>query len=765
MTNAPIFLLLGFDLVLFLAAVLVFEKSLRTRDTLLLSVLFFCSGMPALVYQIVWQRVLFAIYGVNAESVAVVVSAFMLGLGCGALVGGKLSARFPRHGILLFSVAELGTALFGLFSLRIFHWAATFSAAASLPYTVVLSLALLIVPTVLMGATLPLLVEHLVRFSGRVGFSVATLYFVNAFGSATACALCASFLLRDLGQTGSVSLAAILNTLVGATAFLYGRSKQTRAAEEAAATPRVAATQAPLSLRGAMLIAGASGLIALGFEIAWFRVFSLAASDRAPAFALLLSAYLGGIAAGSFITEEIAGSRNPGAITRIIGLLMLAAGALSVYLPPFVASLMARGIPFLWSAPAFFVTAALIGSVFPLACQLAVSADDRAGRGVGLVYLSNILGSVLGSLGIGFVLMNHFGLRQVSFQLGVAAVVVGAIVSFFGQGGFRVPPAWVSAVVLAAVVAVPVASRFYPLLFERLVFGTRPEANEPFARVVENRNGVIAVTKGTAVFGGGVYDGNFNVDPTDDVNFVIRPYALASFVPNPKKIFVLGLASGSWAQILANHPQAEWIDVVEINPGYLQLISQYAEVGSLLQNPKVHIHIDDARRWLTAHPQERYDVIVANVSYYWRDHSSHLLSVDFMQLIGAHLNPTGVFFYNTTESDDAIATGLHVFPYGLRVLNFLAVSDSPIVVDENRWMNVLRQYRIDGVPVFDPMNPKSEQTLEAYKAFAETVNQPPVFLGMEYSDSLNARLVHRLIFTEDNMGWEWRSSNVQIPWH
>jgi predicted membrane-bound spermidine synthase len=763
MATLPIFGLLALDLAVFVASTFIFDKSSR-QHTLLLSLLFFCSGIPALIYQIVWQRVLFAIYGVNTESVAVIVSAFMLGLGCGALVGGRLSARFPRHGILLFALAELGTATFGLFSLRIFHWAATFSAGASLPYTVVFSFGLLAIPTILMGATLPLLVEHLILVSGRVGYSVATLYFVNTLGSATACALCASFLLRDFGQGGSVSLAAILNTIVGATAFLYARSRQSRTVEDAA-TAHARNTFGHLPIIGAMLIAGLSGFVALGFEILWFRVFSLAASDRAPAFALLLSAYLAGIAAGSFITEKIAESKSSALILSIIGVLMLAAGALSVYLPPLVAVLMAKGIPFLWSAPAFFLTAGLIGSVFPLACQLAIAADERAGRGVSFVYISNIVGSALGSLSIGFVLMNHFGLRQVSFQLALFAVISGSIVLFFAQRKPGMPPAWTVVIVLAALAAVPMASRNYSLLFERLIFGTRAEAREPFAHVVENRNGVIAVTRGGAIFGGGVYDGNFNIDPTNDVNYVVRAYSLPSFIPNPRHVFVLGLASGSWAQIVAHDPQVESMDIVEINPGHLQLISQYAEVRSLLQNPKVHIYIDDARRWLTAHAERRYDAIIANGSYYWRDHSSHLLSVEFMQLIRAHLNAGGVYFYNTTESDDAIATGLSVFPYGLRVLNFLAVSDSPIVVDKERWLTILCQYKVDGALVFDPAKPKSKRTLAAYMAFADSAKEAPRFLGMEYSNSLNARLGPRLIFTEDNMGWEWRSGSVDIPWH
>src|SRR5580693_8010767 len=146
----PVLGLLLIDLLLFLAAALVFDKSADRWESLLLSALFFASGMPALIYQIVWQRELFSIYGVNAESVAVVVSAFMLGLGLGSLLGGWLSARFSRQGILLFGLAELGIAVFGLFSLRIFRWTAVYTAGANLPSVLIFSLALLLIPTILM---------------------------------------------------------------------------------------------------------------------------------------------------------------------------------------------------------------------------------------------------------------------------------------------------------------------------------------------------------------------------------------------------------------------------------------------------------------------------------------------------------------------------------------------------------------------------------------------------------------------------------------
>lgn len=765
MNLISIIALLSLDASILLGVSFFFDRAHRQKESVFIPLLFFCSGMPALIYQIIWQRALFAIYGVNAESVAVVVTAFMVGLGIGSFLGGRLSSRFPKHGILMFGLAELGIALFGLGSLRIFHWAAVHTAGANLALTIFLSLLLLFIPTVLMGATLPLLVEHLVLRTNRVGTSVSTLYFVNTFGSAVACYLCATLLLRNFGQSGSVTIAACMNTAVGATAYLYSRRTDENFTDEARVTSQVSAAPTAISLRRAMLLASLTGFIALGFEILWFRVFSIASSDRAPAFALLLCTYLAGIAAGSILSEKLTAGRQPATLVHVIGGLLILSGALSVYLPPLVACLMAWKVPFLASAPTFFVTAGLIGSVLPLLCQLAVSPKTRAGQDVGLIYLSNIAGSALGSLGVGFVLLHHLGLKQMSLALGLCAVIAGFLVLLSKNGKASVPPVWALALTVVALAAVPFSLKFYSLLFEKLVFGSRPEASVSFAQIKENRNGMIGVTREGAVFGGGVYDGYFNVDPTNDINLVIRIYLLSAFCPAPKRILVIGLASGSWAQILANHPQAETLDAVEINPGYLQLISKYPMVQSFLRNPKVRIYVDDGRRWLFAHPEERYDAIIANTTFNWRDHSTGLLSVEFLKLIRAHLNPGGVYYFNSTESDETIATALSVFPYGLRVINLVAVSDSPIAVDKERLIENLSRYKIDGKLVFNPeSDPAAQKALVAYIALVETLRAPPQFLGMETSDSLRARLGGRLLITDDNMGLEWRNE-PSIPWH
>jgi predicted membrane-bound spermidine synthase len=761
MTTAPVAILLFVNLLVFLAGLLYFDKSHRQRRALLLSVLFFFSGMPALIYQIIWQRALFAIYGANAESVAVIVAAFMLGLGLGSLLGGWLSSHFPQYGMVLFGLADLGIAVFGLASLALFRAAAEHTAGAGLPAVTLYSFALLIFPTVLMGATLPLLVEHVVEHSGHVGFSVATLYFVNTFGSAVACYLCAAFLLRDFQMSGAVMLAVLLNLLVGTTAYLYGRRERMRG--ELLRPPAAVTAEAALPMGVALLVAGLSGFLALGLEIVWFRVFALASSDRAPAFALLLSTYLAGLAAGSYLTEKLTEGQGTAATLKTIAVVLLAGGAISCYLPPLVAALAARGIPFLASAPAFFLTAALFGSVLPLLCRLAIAADTRAGRGVSFVYLSNIVGCVLGSLGIGFVAMQWLGLRETSLLLSAIAVLTGCAVFVAGPSGLRVS-AFGARLALPALLAVVGAWWLYPGLFEKLIFATRPEASQPFTQVVENRTGVIAVTRDHALFGGGVYDGYFNIDPANDVNLVVRAYAVSAFHPAPKRMLLIGLASGSWAQILANHPQAEAVDIIEINPGYPQLIASYPNVRSLLQNPKVRILIDDGRRWLLANPEARYDLIVANTTFHWRNHGSSLLSVEFLELIRKHLAPGGVYYCNTTESDDVVATGLKVFPHALRVMNFMALSDAPLVVDKDRWLGVLRRYTIDQRPIFDLQNPQGSQVVAVYMALADSVAGPPRMQGLEAGESLRQRLGRRRLITDDNMGAEWRSYGVEIPW-
>ncbi len=202
---------------------------------------FLLSGFAALLYQVVWQRALYAIYGINIESVTMVVTAFMLGLGVGSVAGGIVSKDPKRPVLLMFSLVELGIGLFGAVSLTVFHAVGEATLGMSPVATFAVTFLLVLVPTLLMGSTLPLLVAHLVRSSKNVGKTVGTLYFVNTLGSAFASAAAVLFVMKRAGLTGTVQAAAALNITVSLLAYIAHRRSQ-RPGEIAETLARATAT-------------------------------------------------------------------------------------------------------------------------------------------------------------------------------------------------------------------------------------------------------------------------------------------------------------------------------------------------------------------------------------------------------------------------------------------------------------------------------------------------------------------------------------------
>ncbi len=179
-----------------------------------LAPLFFVSGVSALVYQVCWQRLLFTSFGVDIDSVTIIVSVFMLGLGLGALVGGDLADRFPSQALRFFALSEMGIGLFGLASPGLIRGTADLFVAAPQWQIVIANFLLLLIPTCLMGATLPILVAYVTRLWGNVGKSIGLLYQVNTFGAACGVAIVGFlwFLLFEIDM--AIRMAALLNILV-----------------------------------------------------------------------------------------------------------------------------------------------------------------------------------------------------------------------------------------------------------------------------------------------------------------------------------------------------------------------------------------------------------------------------------------------------------------------------------------------------------------------------------------------------------------------
>jgi len=174
---------------------------------------FFLSGFAALVYQVAWQRLLFVVVGVDIESVTIVVSSFMLGMGVGAVVGGWLADRVSNHILLVFCLAEAAIACYGLFSVDLLMGSAEMFSGLARPAAAALCFGLLLVPTVCMGATLPLLVAHAFRTSRSVGVSTGALYFINTLGAACGTLAVGLVLLYWFDLRQVVRLAAGVNLL------------------------------------------------------------------------------------------------------------------------------------------------------------------------------------------------------------------------------------------------------------------------------------------------------------------------------------------------------------------------------------------------------------------------------------------------------------------------------------------------------------------------------------------------------------------------
>jgi predicted membrane-bound spermidine synthase len=722
--------------------------------------LFFSSGFPALLYQIVWQRALFTTYGVNIESVTVIVTVFMLGLGLGSLAGGRLSTVPGVRALRTFGLIEFSIGVFGACSLWLFHWAAQFTAGKSIMVTGAVTFVLLLIPTLLMGSTLPLLVAHLVKRTANVGESVGSLYAVNTFGSGVACFFAAMFLMRLLGESGTVRLAASLNLVVGVCAFLISRGKEpTNVVPRKRAGSTADSSQKTIPFGIGILLAAAAGFIALAYEIVWYRVYAFASGGAAPSFSRLLAFYLFGIAYGSLAVHDLSRKKlkNDFLKTLQIASSVVAFGSIAAFLVGPVVSFSVSSLRLPYSVTYVFVAvaAALLGSAFPIIAHATIDPFAEAGRELSFIYLSNIVGSALGSYVIGFVVFDHWSIRAVSVLLLALGFVVAFVLVLLCR------PVRITGPVIAMCVGVLLVASSGPLysrIYERLLFKADYDRAGQFKNLVENRSGVIAVDSGETVYGGGVYDGQFNTDPVQGSNGIFRAYAIAAMHPDPKNVLVIGLSSGSWTQVLANHPAVRDVTVVEINPGYLQLIGQRPIVSSLLRNPKVHIFTDDGRRWLVSHPDRKFDFILMNTTFNWRANATNLLSIEFMQLLRQHLNVGGVAYYNTTSSGDVQFTGASVFPYALRVSNFLAVSDSPIIFDRSHWRDLLTAYRIDNRQVFDLSLAADRAALESMISLPEATREDTKH-GLDTSIEDRASLLHRLqgarLITDDNMGTEW----------
>jgi spermidine synthase len=510
-----------------------------------------------------------------------------------------------------------------------------------------------------------------------------------------------------------------------------------------------------VTLRAAAICAALAGFVSLSSEILWFRVYSYITGGSPITFGLMLGVYLAGLAVGADIAGKICKARKSTRPTGTLASFAIVANVGAFFVIPMMAASTrtpGRG----WLALiAVLIAAGFFGALLPLISHLGVKPNAHSGEKISYIYFANILGSVSGSLVTGFVLSDIFATEQIALLLGLSGLALPALVIISSEMRRRTP-AFVLLVLLALTgVAIGLSTpSLFDRLYEKLQF-KNTYRGQRFAHIVENKHGVVAVSKEGETFGGGVYDGHVSTDLVTNHNGIERAYIVPVVHPHPRSVLMIGMSTGAWAQVIAGAPNVDSLTIVEINPGYLELIKQYPVVSSLLQNPKVRIVIDDGRRWMTHNPNRRFDVIVSNTTFHYRANTTNLLSIEFMRLVHAHLKPGGIFHFNTTSSQDAMKTAFTEFPHGMRVLNFVAVSDSAFALDSVRWRSLLENYRVNGRPLFDFTRARDRERFEKFLALPGTIRDRPSPRGLETRESVLSRIPKARIITDDNMLPEW----------
>ncbi|PYP12129.1 MAG: hypothetical protein DMD59_00930 [Gemmatimonadetes bacterium] len=665
---------------------------MRSRQALLYSFLFFLSGATGLIYELLWVRVLYQSFGSTIQSVTTVVAAYMGGLGLGAWLFGRIVDRAPRPAVL-YGRLEIAIGVFGIISplvLGLAHWVYIVTAGplalgggASVALRFGLAALVLLIPTTLMGGTLPVLTRALMgEDRGLLKPSLGRLYGLNTLGAMIGTALAGFFLIEFVGVRASLWGTAALNLAIGAAAIQLGCQQDTlevghTPAEEHLHQPPPTSTALHYL---ALALLALTAFASLLNEIAWTRVLIMIVGGSTYAFTLILLVFLLGIGLGSIMVARRSAPRIDTAANAALaqGVSGIGAALLFVFfgfLPSYIiavfqiadlsaaARLLLMGVAV---GAVVLVPAIGMGMTFPLLADLTARTREARGSDVGAAYALNTIGSILGAVLTGFVLIVALG-TQATLRLGlivngIAALALAVLAARgIAEGSaedrrIRVRVltggALGTVVLLAAAAAPGWSTRLIDL--GPTIYARQPMDKAARQRFLEHRgvrqlafregpNATVSVWEGES---GRSLRVNGKVDASDrgdmDTQIMI---GLAPVVARPgaRSAFVIGQGTGVTTHVLATVPGITRVKVVEIEPAVLQMDSLFQHVNdSVLARPTVHVVVDDARSALQL-DRERYDVIVSEPSNPWVAGIATLYTPEFFRIAKARLADDGVF--------------------------------------------------------------------------------------------------------------------------
>lgn len=713
----------------------------------LLLACFFLSGASGLIYEILWMRRLTLIFGSTTFAVSTILTAFMAGLGLGSFLFGRIVDKWQRP-LLTYGLLELLIGLYALLLPALFSalippyqeiWQLQPSFALLNLFRFLLTSAVLLIPTTLMGGTLPALSRFYVQKREAVGLNVGLLYGVNTLGAVVGAAAAGFFLLPEIGMHRTTWVAVGLNLAVGLFALgLAGREGEesskrleTIPCEQGGSSSRTATPEVHAPLVLASLTAfGFSGFAAMVYEVAWTRLLILVLGPSTYAFTTMLVTFLVGLGLGGLLMAKMA-DRLPHPCL-ILALCQLGIG-LSAFLGqhlfgalPALFFLLFRSFsdqPHLFLASQFllaflvmFVPTLLLGAVFPVVMRIAAGNVVRVGRLVGGAYAVNTVGTVLGAFAAGFLLVPFLGIRGtiglaigVNLLLGLLLVLleerrgpllVGAlaVTAFALSGLFLFPGSWDPLIMTSGVYKeAPLFLRLYPSpkeVFSRITSQFKllfyREGVSATVTVVERPSLEYAPHLTLAI------DGKVDASTAADMSTQILSAHLPLLLhERPERVMVIGLASGMTVGSVLQHP-IQKVTMVEFEPAVVDASRLFHAFNHRpLEDPRAQLIVDDGRNYLLA-TKERFDVIISEPSNPWMSGPSKLFTLEFFLLGKRHLKRGGIFaqwlqLYGMEPPHlKTLVRTLHsVFPHLLIFQTaegdlILLGSERPLVIDSQR---------------------------------------------------------------------------------
>jgi spermidine synthase len=663
----------------------------------LVAACFFFSGATGLIYEVLWARMLGLVFGGTTLAVSTVLAAFMGGLALGSALAGRSGARVRRP-VRAYGLLEIGIALYAiavpfLFSLVDNLYAIIWQQfhpgffVFSL-WRFALSCLMLLIPTTLMGATLPLLSAALVRSAGQTSTSITKLYTRNLAGAICG-SLAAGFLLLPVfGVRATIYIAAIINIIIGIVTILAERRIETAAEISASDLPASAVVETQNDAAAAVAETAAgntgfwltcafiSGFVTISTQVAWTRMLTMIIGSSTYAFAIAVALFLLGLSAGAFL---IARKTVPGklretmfkvegftALSLLFSLwvvnkipFLLVNAGLRLNIASWAGLLMLQivSVALLILIPAF-----LMGMVMPIVLVWAGANSRQSVQLVGRSYAMNTIGAIVGAFGAGFVLIPKVSTRfTVLFAAGLCIVVAGLAYQPKGNDRDLGIAARFGVTIVMIVLLFMAAPKMnladlsvgaYDSLV-RVLAKTRgsveddtpqqrgPEVHE-LLMYEEGPTSTVSVRKDWDMTSMAI-NGRTNASDREDMPTQVMlgqmPLLLA---PRLRNALVVGYATGVTAGAMLQSP-IESVECLELEPKTVQGSRFFEHVNHQpLNDPRMHLIIDDARTYLRVTPTH-YDIIVSEPSHPWVPGVANLFTREFFQLGRDRLNDDGIF--------------------------------------------------------------------------------------------------------------------------